>query len=131
VVKRSFRAFRRDLLLYVTIAFLVVAISMGLGVLTAKRGEPPSPFLLNWLSLGGVMTIVYATAIHTYRAMWKSRRFWLGITLALLLEIGIGVLALWSAPRIAVPFWALLVFPANVVLVDRFLTRWSVASRGS
>jgi len=122
-MKRNFRAVLRDLFLYVAVALLVVAIAFALGALTAKMNEPPD-ILLNWVGLGGVMTIVYATAIYKYRAMWKSSRFWSGITLAMLFEIGLGIVALWSVPRISTLFWGMLVYPANVVTVNEFLTRW-------
>ena len=131
VAKRSSKAFRRDLLLYVAIAFLVVTITLGLAVLTAKTGEALDPVFLNWIGLGGVMIVVYATAIHSYRAMWKNTRFWLGIALAIVLETGIGALALWRLPRISVGVWGLLVYPGNLVTVDAFLTRWLAASRAS
>jgi len=82
VVKRAFGDRIRDLLLYVVIGVLCVAITFALAVYGTKKGEPTSPVLLNLLGLGGVMTIVYIQAIYEYRKFWKSMRFWSGLTLA-------------------------------------------------
>jgi hypothetical protein len=123
VVKRAFGDRLYDLLLYVTIGVLCVAITFTVAFYGTKKGEPTSPVLLNWLGLGGVMTIVYVQAICEHRKLWKSMRFWSGLTLAVFVEIGMGTLALWSAPRLSVWLWGGF-YPVNAVAVEEFLNRW-------
>ena len=75
MMKRSVGNLMRDSASYVTIAIVVVGIIVALGAYTAK-GESPSPVVLNWIGLGGVMTIVYVCSNSKNRALWTNARFW-------------------------------------------------------
>jgi drug/metabolite transporter (DMT)-like permease len=124
MVKRTSRTLIRDLVTYVAIGLLLLAIVAALAIHAANKGEPLDSFTLNWLCFGGVMAIVYVTATYQHRSFWKSRRFWAGIAAASFLEIGVGILALRNAPRLGTWFWGLVIYPVNTVAVNEFLNRW-------
>jgi hypothetical protein len=76
------------------------------------------------------MAIVYVTAIHDGRSSWASMRFWSGLAAAALVEIGLGTLVLWNAPRLSTWVWAGL-YPINLVALEQFLRWWQESSVGS
>jgi hypothetical protein len=124
MVRRPVGLLVRDYISYAAIAVGVVGVIGALALYTAKRGGAPDPVVLNWIGLGGVMMIVYVTAIQKNRARWQHARLWSGLILALLVEIGMGIVILRSAPRIATLLWAFLVLPVNTFAVDQFLNLW-------
>jgi hypothetical protein len=121
----------RDLSSYVAIGVLVVAIVIALAAHSAKSGRSQDPRPLNWIGLGGTMAIVYITAAHQHRAFWKEKRFWGGLGIALALELGVGVVALWNAPLIKALWWGLVIYPLNTIAVSEFLNRWLATSSPS
>jgi hypothetical protein len=88
VASRTIGRLIRDLVLYSAVGLVCVGVLILVAFYGSRRGEPISPTFLNWIGVGGVMAIVYPTAILDGRAHWSSMSFWYGLTLALLLQLG-------------------------------------------
>jgi hypothetical protein len=118
----------KDFVAYVVIGVACVGIIWLLAMHTGKRGVPPSSTSVNWLGLGAVMAIVFITAIHEHRHAWRSFRFWIAWTSALVVEAALGVVILWNAPRLTAWVWGFL-YPVNAGAVDVFIGWW-LSDRG-
>ena len=123
MAQRTIASQLRDLSAYVAIGVALLGLIWVLAAHTAKRGQPPSPTLLNWLGLGGMMAIVFISAIHDHRRDWGNVRFWTAWMSALLAEVTVGVLILWNMPKLTVWVWAML-FPVNAGALEMFVVWW-------
>jgi hypothetical protein len=122
VVKRTIASQLRDLALYVAAGVVSVAAVILLSIYDTRKGVSPNPARVNWLMLGFVITVAFIMAIHEGWRLRRKRHFWLGLGLALIVDIACGVLVLWNAPQIPVFVWVAVYL--NAIAIDQFMRWW-------
>ena len=90
----------RDLLLYVVIAILVVAMIGVYAVHEAKPGGARS-LPLKGLGFVGTSAIVFGYAIRACRPFWRMHKFWLLLTVFFIVHLSLGVLVLTRVATVA------------------------------
>ena len=95
----------RDLLLYVAIASLIVAVIAAAAVHDARTGQPPI-FSVKWLGFVGTTAIVFGYAIRGCRRSWRRRKFWWLLAAFFIAHLCVGVLVLTRVDGVALIYYA-------------------------
>lgn len=97
----------KDWLLYVVIAILIVGVIGAFAVHDADNGRSQG-LPLKWMGFVGTTAVVFGYAIRACRRLWRMRKFWLLLTLFLMVHSGLGMFVLMRVDRVPLLFYAML-----------------------
>ncbi len=117
----------RDYVVYVAIGIAWLAILAAFAFHRADTGRSLSPFDLNALAFLSTTAIVFGTVVFAGRRAWRRRRFWSAIGVALVLQVGLGMLLLWQAPKLPALAWGIL-FPVNCAAVEMWIIQFTTST---
>jgi len=117
----------RDFLLYVAISLGVVAAIILFAAHQAKTGQSAG-LPLNWLGFAAMTALVFGDAIRITRRAWTQPRFWLLLGLAFIVQVTVGTLLLWNAPRMSTLVWAFFI-PLDYAALGGYLSLFVKAGR--
>jgi hypothetical protein len=125
VSRRRAAARAKDFILYIAIAVTVFTVLIAFAFYTAKTGRPITAFELNWIALAGTTVLGFGETIRISRRLWRARRFWYVVAAGLFVQLGLGTVILWDAPRISTLIWGCLVFPATFAALQAGIARFT------
>jgi hypothetical protein len=123
--RRTTRRILKDLLVYTTIAVVLVAFALFFAIHQANTGQP-AEISDKWLGLSVLTGLVLIYAIRSHRTHWKELKFWALVTAFAILHLGAGFVIVSRLGKISQIYFALAGLLEYFVLtayLDYFLVR--------
>jgi hypothetical protein len=112
----------RDLLVYILVGVLVVALAIALGVHQAKTGQKAEASL-KWIAFAFMTLLIFWWTIRAYRPFWANAKFWKLVSFFAVIHfvLGVGLLAR-TTTRSLFPF--AVITPLEYFLLSTCLSRF-------